>query len=371
MDINTIASLYNPVYLVLVTIVTMRFAATYKANSGLKTFKYPSSTLRDWLIVSALILIIGLRPISGKYFVDMAAYAGGYMRLLGEPFTYNWDVDNKIFDNLFAFWYGYKLGIVKFFVLIAAIYFGCAYVGIQRIFPTHTLPAYFVFLAAFSTFSYATNGIKAGAGASIFIMALGFWDKKIICYALALVSLGFHHSMQLPVAALVIVTFIRNPKFYYAFWVVCLLMSIGHVTYFQNLFGGMTDEQGAGYLLATEETSEAHIGFRPDFIIYSAMPVAIGFYYEIKRGFKTKIYSALIHLYITTNAIWMLCMYAAFTNRIAYLSWFLYPIVLIYPYLYVESDSRKFLWFRKTMIYHLCFTLFMSFVYYGLLKLGN
>ena len=118
MDINTIASLYNPVYLVLVTIVTMRFAATYKANSGLKTFKYPSSTLRNWLIVSALILIIGLRPISGKYFVDMAAYAGGYMRLLGEPFTYNWDVDNKIFDNLFAFWYGYKLGIVKFFVLI-------------------------------------------------------------------------------------------------------------------------------------------------------------------------------------------------------------------------------------------------------------
>ena len=152
MDINTIASLYNPVYLVLVTIVTMRFAATYKANSGLKTFEYPSSTLRNWLIVSALILIIGLRPISGKYFVDMAAYAGGYMRLLGEPFTYNWDVDNKIFDNLFAFWYGYKLGIVKFFILIAAIYFGCAYVGIQRIFPTHTLPAYFVFLAAFSTF---------------------------------------------------------------------------------------------------------------------------------------------------------------------------------------------------------------------------
>ena len=118
MDINTIASLYNPVYLVLVTIVTMHLASTYKANSGLKTFEYPSSPPRDWLIVAALILIFGMRPISGRYFVDMWGYADHYMRFLGEPFVFSWDVDNKIFDNLFAFWYGNKLGIVEFFVLI-------------------------------------------------------------------------------------------------------------------------------------------------------------------------------------------------------------------------------------------------------------
>ena len=115
MDSTTLASFYNPVYLVLVTIVTMHIAATYKAHSGLRTFEYPSSTPRDWYIVAALILFFGLRPISGKYFVDMGAYAGGYFRYLGEPFVFNWDVDNKIFDNLFAFWYGNKLGIVEFF----------------------------------------------------------------------------------------------------------------------------------------------------------------------------------------------------------------------------------------------------------------
>ena len=177
--------------------------------------------------------------------------------------------------------------------------------------------------------------------------------------------------MQLPVAALVITSLVKNAKIYYVFWVFCLIISFAHITYFQNLFSGFTDERGAAYLLADEQTSTAHIGFRPDFIVYSAIPVLIGFYYEINRGFKSKIYSALIHLYTLTNAVWLLCMYAAFNNRIAYLSWLLYPIVLIYPYLNVENRSDKYLKFGKVMAYHLYFTLFMEFVYYGLFHFGN
>ena len=60
----------------------------------------------------------------------------------------------------------------------------------------------------------------------------------------------------------------------------------------------------------------------------------------------------------------MLCMYANFTNRIAYLSWFLYPIVLIYPYLNEDWGVNKYKIFSMVVFLHLSFTLFMSVIYY-------
>jgi hypothetical protein len=65
------------------------------------------------------------------------------------------------------------------------------------------------------------------------------------------------------------------------------------------------------------------------------------------------------------NALWMLCMYANFTNRIAALSWALYPIVIIYPYLSEKSNyPNKNMMFAVVMLLHLAFTLFMKFIYY-------
>lgn len=315
---------------------------------------------------------MGFRPFS-KSFTDMGAYIGALGRMKGNYFSFNWDTDNFLFDNLFIWWgcNGYHSSF--FFLLIAAIYYGCAYIGIKRIFGPHSLLAYLVFLAAFSTFSYGSNGIKAGAAASIFILALSYWNKLPICASLMLVSLGFHHSMVLPIASFVVAYYFKNPKWFYSGWFVCFLLAMFHVTYFQFLFGGMADEQGAGYLMATEVTSDAHIRFRPDFVLYSAMPVWIGYQLEMKRKvILSSTYRTLIHFYLTANAIWMLCMYASFNNRIAYLSWFVYPMVIIYPYLDGNNDDpQKFVKLRKVVVYHLAFTLFMTFIYYGLFQLGN
>ena len=65
------------------------------------------------------------------------------------------------------------------------------------------------------------------------------------------------------------------------------------------------------------------------------------------------------------NGLWLLCMYANFTNRIAALSWLLYPIVLIYPYFSVNIQIKnKNKTFSVVMAVHLLFTLFMAVVYY-------
>lgn len=363
-----LAHLYVYIYLLVVTVLTIQQCSKYGAlrcgqvNNGGNGYAP--------LLVVLFTLFIGLRPQSGV-FVDMMNCVSYYSHVKGDFFVFDWNSDNILFDNYLNFMASINAPIDLFFLSIAAIYFGASYIGIRRLFPNHVLIAYLVFLGAFSTFSYGTNGIKAGAAASIFIMALGFYEKKWLCIVIALLSYGFHHSMQMPIVALIITMVIRNPKLYFYGWLACLLMAMLHVTYFQNLFGGITDEQGAGYLLITEDTTAGGIRFRPDFILYSAIPVWVGYRYEIKRKLTSKTYSALLHFYLVANAVWMLCMYASFNNRIAYLSWFVYPIVLIYPFLYVENSTDKYARFSRVTRYHLYFTLFMVLIYYGLLKLGH
>ena len=96
------------------------------------------------------------------------------------------------------------------------------------------------------------------------------------------------------------------------------------------------------------------------------MPVIVGWYALVKKKLQVSdLYKKLLSLYLCLNGVWMLCMYAEFTNRIAYLSWFLYPIVLIYPFLNEQWGRDRYKKFGLVMLGHLGFTLFMNVIYYG------
>ena len=361
------ASLYETLYLAIVTILTVVLYSRYRYCDGTIEYYHERSDLKNLLLVLLFALFIGLRPLSGKYFVDMVNYAEFYTYLYeGEPFKLDLNTDNVIFDNIFAWWGSARLGYTSFFLFIAIIYFGAAYLGLRKLFPDHTFVAYIVFLAAFSTFSYATNGIKAGAAASLFILALGYRDNLKICIPLILISLGFHHSMIMVVAAFIMTLFIKNPKFYFYMWLFCLLMAAAHITSFAQLFSGFTTEHGAEYLLTEGGNDGTKGGFRIDFIIYSAAPIIVGWFAVFKKNIElSRLYKDLLNLYLCLNGIWMLCMYASFTNRIAYLSWFMYPIVLIYPFLNEQWGENRYRIFCYIVLGHLGFTLFMDIIYYG------
>lgn len=361
------ASLYQTIYLTLVTIMTLFVYSQYQSRNGLREFAPSRTDAQVGVLVIFLILFIGLRPVSGRYFVDMANYALFYEVFYdGATFVFEWDTENKIFDNLFAWWGSVRLGYTSFFVFVATIYFAGAYLGIRKLFPNHRLTAFLVFLAAFSTFSYGTNGIKAGAATSLFIWALGYRENLKICIPLVLLSWGCHHSMIMVVTAFVVTLFVKNPKYYFWGWGFCFLMAAAYVTAFAHLFAGVTTEHGAGYLLGSGGSDGIRGGFRIDFIVYSAMPVIVGWYAVMKKKLQVSdLYKKLLSLYLCLNGVWMLCMYAQFTNRIAYLSWFLYPIVLIYPFLNEQWGRDRYKKFGLVMLGHLGFTLFMNVIYYG------
>lgn len=358
--------LYQTVYLCIVSIFTVVVFIKYFNRNGLhEGVRHAPSDVMAILLTITLILYIGFRPLSFKYFGDMSVYVDWYGDFVGTIFQFDRFAENKIFDNLIAYWGASNFGYTSFFVLIATIYFGAAYIGIKKLFPNNALAAYLVFLAAFSTFSYATNGIKAGAAAALFILALGYRQNLKVCIPLILLSWGFHHSMIMVVGAFVLTLFVKNPKVYFAGWVFCFLMAAAHVSFFAEFFSGFTTEHGASYLLTEGGNEGTKGGFRIDFILYSSMPVLVGWYAIFKRKLQlSQLYKNLLNLYLSLNGIWMLCMYANFTNRIAYLSWFLYPIVLIYPFLQEDWGRNKYKTFGKVMLLHLGFTWFMQIIYY-------
>lgn len=358
------ASLYHTVYLVVVALLTFFVNSFYATAAGRQRIGSIFYTRLAFLIAVLMALFIGLRPQSGQYFFDMDGYYMAYTDMFGEPMEFDWYTTNILFDNLFMFMASKQVPVQFFFLLMAALNFMCSFFACRKLFPNDTFLSFVVFLAAFSTFTYATNGLKAGVAAALFLLAIANRNNILVAFILVIISYGFHHAMQLPAVAFFIVLIIRNPNIYFVAWAGSLLLSVFHVTYFQELFAGMTDSQGVRYLnYELNEHWSSVIRFRPDFVLYSSVPVIIGYRMVNVHKVRSRMYDFILNMYLLTNSVWMLCMYATFTNRIAYLSWLMYPIVLIYPFLEQKWDNNQYKILRIVVYGHLAFTLFLQFIY--------
>lgn len=355
---------YHTIYILFVSLITIFSYNNLKNRNGLLQYiNSQNEHLLCFLLSFIIAIFIGLRPLD-VVFGDMVAYESVYhSKLEGVPFEWNWESNNIIFDNYFAWVGSNRLGTTFFFCSISLLYFIGAYYASKRFFPKNTLAGYLIFLAAFSTFSYGVNGIKAGAAGVIFLNALSYRNNLKICIPLMLISWGFHHSMQLPVMAFAMTLFYKNTKTYFVIWITCFAIAALHISFFQNLFSNLVDEKSASYLSHYDEDWGGKTGFRLDFIIYSAMPILVGYWAIIKKRIKpSTTYSTLLNMYLITNSAWMLCIYANFTNRIAYLSWFMYPFVLVYPYINENWGKNKYKDLSKVMLAHLSFKLIMVFI---------
>lgn len=361
-----IGLVYQYIYLLLCTV---------KLTKSLRFAKNPSSLVSNVNslhieshigFVFFLILWLGLRPVT-RQFGDTAAYNEMYQFVYGVPFKFTFLTGNIIFDNLFSFWGSLRLPISSFFILIAAIYFLCIYLASRKLFPENSNIAFFSYLVGFSTYAYGTNGIKAGAAAAIFLVALAYKENKKLFFLLVLVSMGFHHSMFVVGIACVMSCFIKKTKLFFFGWLFALVIAALHINYFQDLFSSFGGDSAADYLKGQGEVVYM-TGFRVDFILYSFAPVLIGYHVCFRQRIRNDKYEFLLRMYLTTNAVWMLCMYASFTNRIAYLSWLMYPFVLIYPYFAIRTSRNQIVIGKKVAVCHLYFTLFMDVIFYTFIK---
>lgn len=236
-----------------------------------------------------------------------------------------------------------QLDVSIWFTIVASIYIIPGILGIRLLFPNHTYLAFLFWICSFGFYGGAVNGLRNADASSLFLWGFAiimckdnlrkYWG--LVPYFIAYF---FHHSIVILLLSFAAsYLFIKNTNLALLIWSFAILMCLLFGNAIANFAAGIgLDDRAENYLiggndLESMKQSFSNVGFRWDFLLFSAAPIALSYYVTIVKGYKNKIYQTLLNTYIIANAIWIVFMYASFTNRFAALSWSLYPFVLCYP----------------------------------------
>ncbi len=361
------AYLYSAVFLYSVIVLTLISFSSVGRSYG------RISNGNNNLVFSLLICLIyaiwlGNRPISGSYFGDTSNYALTYRYMQMGAFVPT-DGGEWIWNSI-MYLCAQASDVNTFFTIVDIGYFGFTLWACRRLMPNNVLISILFCMGALSFYTYGTNGIRNGLACSMILLFLSYLNgnKKdtIKAIAIAFVAFNIHHTTIFPTLMAFISKFcIKSFKSAYTFWFLSILISLvagGTVTAF---FAGLGFDDRLSYLTSMDEDLFPHTGFRWDFLLYSMMPIVLGYYVVIKRGIQDRTYSILLNTYTLANAFWVIVIRANYSNRFAYLSWFMYPIVLAYPLLKLDiwgEQQGKYL--KQIMLAHIGFTWFMEIVYW-------
>lgn len=370
--------LYSTIYYVVLMIFCIIIAFLYLSSfNNERVFRSSSKSKIIAVILSVFVIVfIGLRPVSGIAFIDMYLYNHSYVNILQEYVPINFH-EEWLWDDFSFFCKDVGLTNREYFLVISAIYFGLMALSCWMLMRRNLLVAVLFCFISFSCFSYGVNGLRNGMACSILMLAITFLKKYNIlelgiALLLMLIAISIHRSTVLPaVCAIIAFLFIKDTKFAIVFWVLSILISLVAGNSIAEFFSNIGfDDRMSQYANLDEMGEVIHdvdyrVGFRWDFLIYSMMPIIMVWYVTIKRNFKDKMYNIIAITYILSNAFWVMVIRSNQSNRFAYLSWFLYPIVIAYPLLRMNIWEDQD---RKTAIILLAysgFTVFMNFIYYG------
>ena len=311
-----------------------------------------------------VILYMGTRPISFT-FADMAVYALEFKDYAqGAPLN----TDKEIVFGVFMKFCSGIMSAEVFFLLCAFLYVYPLYLASKKLFKEYWFYSLFILVISFSFWAYGTNGIRNGLATSLFIYALSR-DKKWMTLAFIAVSVLIHTSLIIPTIAYVISLFNKNLKPYLIAWFVAISLSLALGGFWENFFLGLgliEEDRVIGYFSGDQayldNIVEIKVGFRWDFLLYSAIGVFAGYYYIFKKKFEDVFYNRLFAIYLMCNALWILVIRANFSNRFAYLSWFLLGLLVIYPLIKVSLFKKQHVLIGRILFIYFAFTYVLNFV---------
>lgn len=359
--------LHNYTYYFHIIVLCMVLAAFWQCQTGNVLQKNTVSLNAVWGMCFAILLILymGLRPISVQ-FGDTMNYAYGFYGIQhsNEPFVWKWGEADWLFYNLMA-WFARFSDIHTFFLLCATVYVGSLWLAMHRIFRSYSYIPFLVILSMFTFWEYGVNGVRNGMGASLFILAMTYTNRIPIMAVLCIAACGVHKSCYLMVGAGALAWFIKNSYWYLAGWCLCVIASYiagGTIQAYlahSGLLGD--DDKFSGYLtgdIMIGEIVQVDMKFRWDFLFYSTMGVIVGYYFIFRRNFKDEYYHWIYNTFLVTNAFWVLIIRAVYSNRFAQISWFIMPVVLIYPFM------KERFWKNHEQMLGYALLVFYAFAFY-------
>lgn len=351
-------SFYTPLYHHIILLVTLLVFIELHLQGYVKHNKLGVA------LMIFVIIYMGLRPISGAYFGDMGLYARRFSDMaIGEAGV----IQKDIMFQYFMLASSKIMSVNTFFLLCAIIYVVPMYLVSKKWFKSAWFYAFLMLVGSFSFWAYGTNGIRNGIASSFFLLAISR-DRKIYQILFIAFAISFHKSLILPSVGFIVTWFYNVPKAYFYFWLVTIPLSLVLPGFWENLFATIADDERATSYLVEEDihgNQFSYVGFRWDFLLYSALGVVAGWYYIFKKNYKDKIYITLFNTFLFANAIWILVIRATFSNRFAYLSWFMLALVIVYPWAKNLFEVRQTDKFKFVLLGYYLFTFVMNVVIYG------
>jgi len=343
--------------LLLIAIIILLHSFIYKIDDD-KSIQF--FNFFGYLVLILYVLYIGLRPISGKYFGDTSTYAQAY-KLLQEGKDVK--IEKDFMFNYFMAFCSKIIDVHTFFLALDILFILPMFFFSKRYFGKYWFFVFFLFIGSFLTWASGTNGLRNGLGTSFFILALCFYNRKLIMYMLFILSYFMHASLIITIFAYLVSGSYKDPRKYIYIWLIAIPLSILGGSSWTNFFGNLGfEDRTAGYLTNSDENMKqfSKTGFRWDFLLYSATAVLAGAYFIFKKKIIDTFYIHLFGIFCIANAFWILVITAAFSNRFAYLSWFLMPVVIAYPMLRYKIWKDQYKTFAVVMFLYFMFTFVMN-----------
>lgn len=310
-----------------------------------------------------LTFYMGMRPISGYYFGDTFNYAAIYSKLqkggtiiITKDYLFNYMIlyCSKIMD------------VHSFYLIVDILYLTPCILFSKKYFGRYWFFGMLMFISSFSFWSYGVNGLRNGLGTAFFILGLYFYNKKVAMYISFLLGYFMHASIIIPIAAFIVASLYKHPKIYLYIWIAAIPLSLIGGSAWTNLFSslGFAEDRTEGYLVGGEQFQNqfSQTGFRWDFLLYSTTAVFAGWYFIFKKQITDQFYIHIFGIYCIANAFWILVITAAFSNRFAYLSWFLMPAVISYPMFRYKIWKDQYKTFAVILFAYFMFTYFMNVI---------
>ena len=349
--------------LLLIIVVVTSFWCYFREKDTLKaSLNYTVSFTLSFILIICLTLFWGLRGHHG--FGDTGYYVYLYENLYNDYLTPS--INNEwLWNNFSHFLKEIGFSTADYLIVVEALYIGGMFFCCFRLMRNNIWIAILFFVCSLSFLSYGINGIRNGLACSIMLIGItSITDRRLILRVLSIglifLSVGIHASVIVPaiccIASLLIV---RDVRIALLFWVISIGVSFFAGNNLLDFFAGLGfDDRASKYLINVEDSEMAELfsstGFRWDFIIYSMVPIYFVYYLKVKRNFQDRVFDVIANTYILANAFWIMVIQASYSNRFAYLSWFMYPLVIAYPLL------RFSIWDNQNKI-----TGLILFFYYG------
>ena len=323
----------SPFILHFLPILFFLFFCTYFGKSRVI---HPISMFVVLFFVATTALAISFYPEELNY--DKPRYTNSYFTALHNVFinTEYKDIGWPYYIFFCSRLFGSNVDL--FYLFTATIYIGGYFIFAWHFFPKKLIGYFIVFSAGCLGFTaYGVNTIRAGVALSLLLIYITLYDSKVLklrvfSLLFALLAILIHKSMIIPLTGYVISIYIKNMKWILTTWFFCFFLSAVNFD-LSELFEyiGFVDERVESYIEGADEFSSYKSGFRIDFIIYSLIPMLFSWYYIKKKHIVNDFFLHIVRTYLLSNAVWLLAIRIHYSDRLAYLSWFLIPIILLQP----------------------------------------